>query len=81
MARKKITINLHKAKSTLSHLIKAAERGVQVIITRKGEPVVELVPLKTRLERTPGTYPELRVGPEFFASLSNQELEDWETKI
>lgn len=53
-------------------------KGVQVTIARNGDPVVELVPLKTQTQRIPGTYPELQVGPEFFAPLSDQDLEDWE---
>ncbi len=80
MGPKKITVNVHQAKTTLSRLIEAAEKGAQVTIARDGDPVVELVPVKARPQRTPGTYPELRVGPEFFAPLSDQELEDWEGK-
>ena len=80
MARKKITVNIHEAKTTLSRLIEAAEKGAQVTIARNGDPVVELVPVKAQAKRTPGTYPELQVEPEFFAPLSDQELEDWEGK-
>ena len=80
MIRKKITVNMHEAKTTLSRLIEAAEKGAQVTIARNGDPVVELVPVKTQPQRTPGTYPELHVGPEFFAPLSDQELDDWEGK-
>lgn len=80
MVRKKITVNVHEAKTTLSRLIDAAEKGVQVTIARNGDPVVELVPLKTQPQRIPGTYPELHVGPDFFAPLSDQDLEDWEGK-
>jgi prevent-host-death family protein len=80
MRRKKITVNVHKAKTTLSRLIEAAEKGAQVTIARNGDPIVELVPVKLQPERKPGTYPELQVGPEFFAPLSDHELEDWEGK-
>ena len=72
---------MHEAKTTLSRLIEAAEKGQQVIIARNGDPVVELVPVKPHAGRKPGTHPELQVGPEFFAPLSEQELEGWEGKL
>lgn len=53
---------------------------MQVVIARNGQPAVELVLVRPRRCRVPGTYPELQVGPEFFAPLSNQELENWEGK-
>lgn len=81
MRRKKITVNVHEAKTTLSRLIEAAEKGAQVTIARDGDPVVELVPVKPQAARQPGTHPELRVGPEFFAPLSQEELDAWEGKF
>jgi prevent-host-death family protein len=65
----------HHARSTLSRLIAAAEKGEQVIITRNGDPVVELIAVKAQAGRKPGTHPELHVGEEFFAPLSDQELD------
>ena len=38
--------NIHEAKSRLSQLIEAAERGEEVIIARAGKPVAKLVPYK-----------------------------------
>lgn len=78
MRRRKITVNVHQAKTTLSRLIEAAEKGHQVTIARNGDPVVELVPVKPQPGRKPGTHPELQVGSEFFAPLSEQELDAWE---
>jgi prevent-host-death family protein len=80
MKARKITVNMHEAKTTLSRLIEAAEKGHHVTIARNGDPVVELVPVKAPRRRKPGTHPELRVGPEFFAPLSDQELDAWEGK-
>ena len=77
MKREKITVDLHKAKTTLSRLIAAAERSQQVMITRNGDPVVELGPVKPQTGRKPGTHPELHVGDEFFAPLSDEELDAW----
>jgi prevent-host-death family protein len=37
-------VNVHEAKSTLSQLLEAVERGDRVIIARSGKPVADLVP-------------------------------------
>lgn len=37
--------NIHQAKTQLSKLIEAAERGEEVIIARNGKPVAALVPI------------------------------------
>jgi prevent-host-death family protein len=39
----KIQVNIHEAKTTLSKLIEAAERGEEVVIARAGKPAVKLV--------------------------------------
>lgn len=38
-----IQVNIHQAKTTLSKLIEAAERGEEVVIARAGKPAVKLV--------------------------------------
>jgi prevent-host-death family protein len=78
MKRKKIMVNIHEAKTTLSRLIEAAQKGHHVVIARDGNPVVELVPVVPAAERKPGTFPELQVGPEFFEPMTPEELADWE---
>lgn len=39
---------MHRAKSDLSKLVEAAERGEQVIISRNGKPAVQLIPVRPR---------------------------------
>ncbi len=39
---------MHEAKTRLSELVAAAERGDEVIIARGGTPVVQLVPVAVR---------------------------------
>lgn len=39
----KIQVNIHEAKTTLSKLIEAAERGDEVVIARAGKPAVKLI--------------------------------------
>ena len=42
------TVNVHEAKSTLSQLLEAVERGDRVVIARAGKPVADLVPHQKR---------------------------------
>lgn len=41
-------MNVHAAKTNLSQLIQAAEAGEEVFITKHGEVVVQLVPVKVK---------------------------------
>jgi prevent-host-death family protein len=43
-----ITVNMHEAKSRLSQLVAAAERGGEVILCSKGQPRVCLVPTEAK---------------------------------
>ena len=38
-------VNMHEAKTRLSELVSAAERGEEVIVARDGKPAVRLVPV------------------------------------
>ncbi|MFI5003985.1 MAG: type II toxin-antitoxin system Phd/YefM family antitoxin [Solirubrobacterales bacterium] len=40
-----ISVGMHEAKTTLSRLVDAAQSGEEVVITRRGEPVVKLQPV------------------------------------
>lgn len=40
-----ISVGMHEAKTTLSRLVDAAQSGEEVVITRRGEPVVKLAPV------------------------------------
>lgn len=39
------TVNIHNAKTNLSKLVEAAERGEETIIARNGKPVARIVPI------------------------------------
>jgi antitoxin (DNA-binding transcriptional repressor) of toxin-antitoxin stability system len=49
-------VTIHQAKTNLSRLIAAAERGEEVIISRRDKPVVEIraVPCAAKLKRSEG---------------------------
>lgn len=41
------TFSVAEAKAHLSELLERAEKGEKVVITRRGEPVVQLAPVKS----------------------------------
>ena len=74
------TFTIHEAKTNLSKLIEQACQGEEVVIARGPEPVVRLVPIAdVKGHRQPGALRgKLRVGPEFFEPLADEELARWE---
>jgi prevent-host-death family protein len=46
-----ISVGMHEAKTTLSRLVDAAQAGEEVVITRRGQPVVKLEPVPRPLPR------------------------------
>jgi prevent-host-death family protein len=74
------TFTIHEAKTNLSKLIEKACQGEEVVIARGPEPVVRLVPIAdVKGRRQPGALRgKLRVGPEFFEPLAEEELARWE---
>ena len=78
------TVTVHHAKTHLSALIAAAERGEEVVIARGDKPAVRLVAIDTRpvaplIERKPGRLKGLIEFDEaFFDPLPEDELRLWE---
>ena len=74
------TFTIHEAKTNLSKLIEQACEGEEVVIARGPEPVVRLVPIAdVKGRRQPGALRgKIRVGPEFFEPLADEELARWE---
>ncbi|HLX86381.1 MAG TPA: type II toxin-antitoxin system prevent-host-death family antitoxin [Terriglobales bacterium] len=73
------TITIHKAKTELSRLIEKACRGEEIVIARGKTPVVRLVAIADKSgQRKPGVLRgKLKVGPEFFEPLPQEELDAW----
>ncbi len=72
--------SVHEAKTNLSKLMEAAERGERVVITRHGVPAVELIPAKKKQvvfgilkDEVKGDIPD-----SFFEPMTEEELADWE---
>jgi antitoxin (DNA-binding transcriptional repressor) of toxin-antitoxin stability system len=74
------TVKIHHAKTHLSRLIEKACEGEEIIIARGDEPLVRLQPLHGKKgQRKPGSMKgTLKVGPEFFEPLPEDELKSWE---
>ncbi len=73
------TVTIHKAKTTLSRLIRDVAKGEEVVIARGKKPAAKLVPLDPLpKERKPGRLKgQFKLGPEFFEPLPAEELELW----
>ena len=71
--------NVHEAKTRLSQLLAQAEAGEEVVIARRGEPVVRLVRCKPHSKRQFGAMKgQIHVDDRFFDPLPEEELEAWE---
>lgn len=60
-------VNMHDAKSKLSELVAAAERGEEVVIARNGTPAARLVPIAPAFApvRLGALAGEIELGPDF----------------
>ena len=72
-------VNVHDAKTNLSHLLAEVERGEEIVIARAGTPCARLVPVRqderqldTMAERWP------RLDDQFFAPLDDADLAEWD---
>ena len=74
------TVKIHHAKTHLSRLIQKACEGEEIIIARGDQPLVRLQPLREKKgQRKPGSMKgKLKIGPEFFEPLPEDELQVWE---
>lgn len=75
------TVTVHHAKTHLSKLIAAAERGEEVVIARGDKPAVRIVPFAPapKPERKPGRLKGLvALDDRFFEPLPEDELRLWE---
>jgi prevent-host-death family protein len=73
-------VNMHQAKTSLSRLVERALAGEDIVIARKGEPLVKLVPVQKEIKpRVPGRYKgRIWIAPDCFAPISDEEADLWE---
>ena len=73
-------VTIHAAKTNLSKLIARVEAGEEIILARGRLPVAKLVPVRANVpkRRFGALKGLLKVGPEFFEPLPDDELKAWE---
>ncbi len=70
-------VNIADAKAHLSRLLDAAVSGEEVIIAKRGKPIVRLAPIDQG-PRIPGALQgKLHIDEQFFDPLPNEELDAW----
>jgi prevent-host-death family protein len=73
-------VNVHQAKSQLSRLLELVEEGETVVITRHGEPVAELVPVRRNAGFPFGIAreePLVPSGDDWWRPMTDAEADDW----
>ncbi len=72
-----VAVNMHKAKSSLSQLVKLAEAGEDVVIARNGKPVVRLTRIQAAKPKLPwGVFKgKMAMADDFDAPL--EEMKDY----
>ncbi|MGA2687291.1 MAG: type II toxin-antitoxin system prevent-host-death family antitoxin [Candidatus Korobacteraceae bacterium] len=73
-----MSYTVHQAKTNLSRLIKEAQKGKEVIITRGKDPVARLVPISSVAKKR---IPDMLKGqiwsaPDAFDPLTDEELRE-----
>ena len=74
------TVTIHTAKTTLSQLLARVEAGEEIVLARGKVPIARLVPFRppARKRRFGALRGKLRIGPEFFEPLPEEEMAAWE---
>ncbi len=68
------TVNIHEAKTHLSRLLEAVERGEEVVIARAGQPIATLVaykPPRRRIAPPGGMEGEIWMADDFDESIDD----------
>ncbi|MGW3727668.1 type II toxin-antitoxin system Phd/YefM family antitoxin [Streptomyces sp. F001] len=66
--------NVHEAKTNFSRILQLVETGEEVVISRAGQPVAKVVPLRAALRRTArGSLREPVVFHDDFDDMSTDE--------
>jgi prevent-host-death family protein len=73
-----MSYTVHQAKTNLSRLIREAQKGKEVIITRGKEPVAKLVPIDSApKKRVPGSMKgQIWSAPDAFDPLTDEEMRE-----
>ncbi|MDR2837009.1 MAG: type II toxin-antitoxin system Phd/YefM family antitoxin [Azonexus sp.] len=68
-------VNMLEAKSALSRLVVAAERGEEVILARDGKPVAKIVRYEAPKVKLPGVWKDkVKLSPDWDSRETNAEV-------
>jgi prevent-host-death family protein len=73
-------VSVHQAKTQLSKLLEAVEKGEEVIIARGQTPVAELIPVRKNKFKL-GILADVLTAegmPDFFEPMDEEDLRLWE---
>jgi prevent-host-death family protein len=62
---KPTTINLYDAKTNLSSIIERALDGETIVIAKRGQGLVKLVPIKGKPKKRKLGFVKVEIGPDF----------------
>jgi prevent-host-death family protein len=69
---------VHQAKTNLSRLIREAQKGKEVVITRGKDPVAKIVPITAPKQRVPGSMKgQIWAAPGAFDPLTDEEMREY----
>ena len=72
-----MSYTVHQAKTNLSRLIRDAEKGKEVVITRGKEPVAKIVPINKPKKPVPDMLKgQIWSAPDAFAPLTDEEMRE-----
>ncbi len=71
--------NVHQAKTQFSKLLDLAQEGEEVVITRNGRPVAELIPARKKGALVLGSARStlLSESDKWWQPMTEEELRDW----
>jgi prevent-host-death family protein len=70
-------VSIYQARQQLSELVKRAEQGEEIILTRHARPVAKLVKAQPKKKRQLGLYRDHQViiDPEWWKPMTDEEVE------
>lgn len=73
-------VNIHEAKTHLSHLIEEVERGEDIVIARHNRPVARLVPVATTPRKPGALHGKITIHADFDTPWPDEALAAFEAK-
>ncbi|MBW2734114.1 MAG: type II toxin-antitoxin system Phd/YefM family antitoxin [Deltaproteobacteria bacterium] len=69
-------INIHEAKTHLSKILEAVQRGEEVIIAKANKPIAEIIPYQKPALQLGGFEGKIVISDDFDSEALNEEVAD-----